>query len=69
MGVAKRVPAFDSLCGAQRGIDKRVLAFDCLCGGRMGVAKRAIAFCRGQTGVRECLLAFDRPSYINQQCI
>ena len=24
--------------------------------------------CGAQTGVRECLLAFKRPSYINQQC-
>ena len=83
-GVVKRVPAFDSLCRARTGVDKRVLAFDGLCRARTRIAKRAIAFdslcrcgvrteapkcLRSSNGVRKCLLAFDRPSYINWPCI
>ena len=32
MGVAERLPAFDSLCGARMGVAERLLAFDSLCG-------------------------------------
>ena len=56
-GLLKRVPAFDSLCGARTGFAKRVLAFNSLCGAQMGVVKCAIAFdglSEGRTGVPKC---------------
>ena len=45
MGVAKRVLAFDSFCGARMEVAKCALVFDSLCGAGMGV--------------RECLVAFE----------
>ena len=39
MCIAKRVLAFDGLCGALLGVAKHAIAFDSLCGGRTGVPK------------------------------
>ena len=39
-GVAERLPAFDSLCGARARVTKRLLDYYCHCGARTGVAKR-----------------------------
>ena len=51
MGVAKRVVAFDSLCGTRTGVAKRVLGFDSLCETPTGVAKRVLAFDSLWTGL------------------
>ena len=51
MGVAKRVLAFDSLCGARTGVAKCVLVFASLCRARMGVRERLLAFDSLWTGL------------------
>ena len=51
MGVAKRVLAFDSLCGARTGVAKCVLVFDSLCGTRTEVRERVLAFSSLWTGL------------------
>ena len=51
MGIAKRVLAFDSLCGARTGVAKCVLVFDSLCGTRTEVRERVLAFSSLWTGL------------------
>ena len=64
--VAKRVLAFDSHCRAQMGVAKCVNSFQqSLWRSNGGSQMSFIDLCGARTGVRECLLAFDRPSYIN----
>ena len=74
MGVAKRLLAFDSLCGAsvrvtdcvlafraRTGVAKRVIAFNSRYGGQTGVPQMSFNNrCRTQTAVREGLLAIDK---------